>query len=48
MLWVSALHYSARDQVLEGFQTVASAHVLRQPTIAGPSISRIVIHQFGT
>ena len=39
MLQVSALHYLARSQVLEGFQTVASACVLHQPTIAGPSIS---------
>ena len=32
LLWVSALHYLARDRVLEGFWTVASARVLRQPT----------------
>ena len=48
LLQVSALHYSARDQVTKGFQTVASAHALHQPTIVGPSISRIVIHKFGT
>ena len=29
---MSALHYSARDQVSEGFRTVASARALRQPT----------------
>ena len=28
LLQVSALHYSARSWVSEGFQTVASAHVL--------------------
>ena len=28
MLWVSALHYSARDRVMEGFRTVASARAL--------------------
>jgi len=39
LLWVSALHYSAGSWVSEGFWTVASAHVLCQPTIAGPSIS---------
>ena len=32
LLRVSALHYLARDRVSEGFQTVASAHVLCQPT----------------
>ena len=32
----------------EGFQTAASAHVLRQPTIAGPSISIVSVHKFGT
>ena len=32
LLRVSALHYSARDWVSGGYQTVASAHVLRQPT----------------
>jgi len=37
-----------RDRVTKGFQTVASAHALHQPTIVGPSISRIVIHKFGT
>jgi len=35
VLRVSALHYSARDQVSEGFQTVASARALRQPTSCG-------------
>src|SRR5882724_10514902 len=35
MLQVSALHYSAGDQVSEGFQTVASARALRQPTSCG-------------
>ena len=44
VLQVSALHYLARDWVLEGFQTVASARVLRQPTIVGPSISIINVH----
>ena len=29
---MSALHYSAGDRVAGGFRTVASAHVLRQPT----------------
>ena len=48
MLQVSALHYLAGDQVTEGFQTVASAHALRQPTIVGLSISRIVVHKFRT
>ena len=48
LLQVNAVHYSARDWVMEGFQTVASARVLHQPTIAGLSISRIVIHKFGT
>ena len=33
---------------LEEFQTVASAHVLHQPTIAGPSISIINVHKFRT
>jgi len=42
---VSALHYSAGDQVSEGFRTVASARALHQPTIAGPNISRIVVHK---
>src|SRR5882724_13123788 len=32
LLSVSALHYSAGDRVWEGFQTVASAHALHQPT----------------
>src|SRR5882724_13674226 len=32
VLQVSALHYLARDWVSEGFQTVASAHALHQPT----------------
>jgi len=32
LLRVSALHYSARDRVLDGFRTVASAHALCQPT----------------
>src|SRR5882724_8145189 len=35
MLRVSALHYSAIDWVMEGFQTVASAHALHQPTSCG-------------
>src|SRR5882724_13472124 len=35
MLRVSALHYSARDRISEGFRTVASAHALRQPTSCG-------------
>ena len=35
MLQVSALYYSARDWVSEGFRTVASARVLRQPTNCG-------------
>ena len=35
MLRVSALHYLAGDRVLEGFQMVASAHVLCQPTSCG-------------
>src|SRR5882724_6406761 len=48
MLQVSALHYSAGSQVSEGFWTVASAHALHQPTIAGPSISIINVHKFGT
>jgi len=48
LLQVSALHYSAGSQESEGFQTVASAHALCQPTIAGPSISIINIHKFGT
>src|SRR5882724_8159900 len=34
VLQVSALHYLARSWVLEGFQTVASACALCQPTIA--------------
>ena len=33
LLQVSALHYTAGSQVSEGFQTVASAHALCQPTI---------------
>jgi len=48
MLRVSTLHYSAGSQVLEGFQTVASARVLRQHTIVGLSISIVSIHKFGT
>jgi len=32
---VSALHYSARDRVLGGFQTVAAARALCQPTSCG-------------
>ena len=48
LLRVSALHYSTRSQVLEGFWTVASAHALHQPTIAGLSISIVSIHKFGT
>src|SRR5882724_10276217 len=32
LLRVSALHYSARDRVSDGFRTVASARALRQPT----------------
>jgi len=32
LLRVSALHYSAGDWVSEGFQTVASARALCQPT----------------
>ena len=48
MLQVSALHYLAGDQVLEGFGTVASACVLCQPTIAGPSISIVSVHKFGS
>ena len=39
VLWVSALHYLAGSWILKGFWTVASAHVLCQPTIAGLSIS---------
>ena len=35
LLRVSALHYSAGDQFSEGFQTVASARALRQPTSCG-------------
>src|SRR5882724_10513210 len=35
VLQVSALHYSARDWVLGGFWTVASAHALCQPTSCG-------------
>src|SRR5882724_2610576 len=35
VLQVSALHYSAGDWVSGGFQTVASAHALRQPTSCG-------------
>src|SRR5882724_11583886 len=35
LLRVSALHYSAGDQVAGGFRTVASAHVLCQPTSCG-------------
>ena len=35
VLQVSALHYSARDRVLEGFRTVASARALCQPTSCG-------------
>jgi len=45
---VSALHYSAGSWELEGFWTVASARVLCQPTIAGPSISIINVHKFRT
>ena len=40
--------YSAGSQESEGFQTVASACVLCQPTIAGPSISIVNVHKFGT
>ena len=32
---MSALHYSAGDRVAGGFQTVASARALRQPTSCG-------------
>ena len=39
VLQVSALHYSARSWVSKGFQRVASAHALHQPTIAVLSIS---------
>ena len=46
MLQVSALHYSAGSRVLEGFQTVDSAHVLHLPTISGLSISLVSIHKF--
>src|SRR5882724_7508819 len=35
MLRVSALHYLAGDWVSGGFQTVASAHALHQPTSCG-------------
>src|SRR5882724_3339109 len=35
LLRVSALHYSGRDWVMEGFWTVASAHALCQPTSCG-------------
>src|SRR5882724_10709101 len=35
LLRVSALHYSAGDQVMEGFWTVTSAHALCQPTSCG-------------
>src|SRR5882724_1996324 len=46
LLQVSALHYFIGSWVLEGFWTVASAHALHQPTIAGLSISIISIHKF--
>ena len=35
VLRVSALHYSAGDQVAGGFRTVASARALCQPTSCG-------------
>jgi len=38
VLQVSVLHYSTRSWISEGVRTVASAHVLCQPTIAHPSI----------
>ena len=46
LLQVSALHYLDRDKITEGFQTVASAGELCQPTIAGPSISIVSVHKF--
>jgi len=48
VLRVSALHYSTGSWNSEGVQTVASAHVLHQPTIACPSISIISVHKFGS
>src|SRR5882724_1311413 len=48
LLQMRALHYLAGDRVTEGFWTVASACALHQPTIVGASISRIVVHKFGT
>jgi len=48
LLWVSALHYLAGSQVLEGFWTVASACVLCQRTVVGLSISIINVHKFRT
>jgi len=41
MLWVSALHYSARDQIMEVLDSGFSSCV-HQPTIVGPSISMSV------
>ena len=48
MLRVSALHYSTGSWDLEGVQTVASAQVLHQPTIAGLSNSLISVLKFGS
>jgi len=47
-LMVSALHYSDGSWVLEGFRQWLQLMWLHQPTIVGPSISRINVHQFGT
>jgi len=41
--WVSALHYSTGSWDLEGVWTVASVHVLHQPTMVHPSISIISV-----
>src|SRR5882724_5792318 len=48
MLGVSALHYSTRSWNLEGFWTVASAHVLHLPTIMCPSIFIVSVQNFGS
>ena len=48
LLWVSALHYSARSQVLKRFQTAASARALHLLTIVGLSISIVSVHKFRT
>jgi len=47
LLRVSALHYSTRSWISEGFWTVASAHVLCLPTIVCLSISIISVQEFG-